>query len=125
VANTLTIKAGVKFTPDNAKQLAVDTGTFSLEVTNTGGDVGAGVTQVIATSDTLLAIPASIATPGYILIKNIDATNYVELNTVAAPANYTIKLEAGEFALFRMAHTAINAKANTASVTVQFWVFEA
>jgi hypothetical protein len=85
--------------------------------------------QVIAVSDSGTQVELSdVAAPGVCLLKNLDATNYVQFGTgTGAPAAYTIKLEAGEFCLFRFGHgeTALYGIANAAPVNVQLYVFTA
>ena len=78
--------------------------------------------QSIGTAEEDIVYCADIATPGYVLIINLDATNYVEIGITTGV--YPIKLKAGEFALYRHNSTAFKAKANTAACLVEFVMIE-
>ena len=52
----------------------------SIEVTVTGNAFSHEV-QVVGTTEEQLAQGADLGTPGYIFIKNLDATNYVEVGS--------------------------------------------
>ena len=90
---------------------------ISVDVT---GDSFTQQTQSIPTSNTALDAGAAIGTQGYIFIKNLDSTNFV---TVGITGSYSMKLLAGEFALFRAAG-AIFALADTASCLVEYIIIE-
>ncbi len=102
-------KGGASISKSDSKLVDVTGDAFSHEV------------QSIPTSNTALVEGAAVGTPGYVYIKNLDATNFV---TVGITASYTIKLLAGEFALFRAA-SAIYALADTASCLVEYVIIEA
>ena len=84
------------------------------------GDAFTKQTQSIPTSNTALDTGAAIGTQGYIFITNLDSTNFV---TVGITGSYSIKLLAGEFALFRAA-AAIFALADTAACLVEVTIIE-
>lgn len=70
------------------------------------------------------AIPlGDVTTPGWFAIKNLDATNYVEIMT-ASGGSVCLKLKAGEFALFRFGVAAPALKANTAIVLVDYLLLQ-
>ena len=95
--------------------------TFAINVTMSGDDYVAG-TQVIGTSNETIAL-ADIGTIGWVLIKNLDSTNFVEIGDDGT--NYTVKLAAGEGCLFRFSGSSINLKADTAACRVKYLVLEA
>ena len=65
-----------------------------------------------------------VATAGYVYIRNIDTTNYVEIGTEASSAFApVIRLLAGEAALFR-AGAVLFAKANTAAVKIDVLILD-
>jgi len=107
--------------------LTVDNGNVQMDksitksVTMTGNVVQNGV-QEIGTSDEQLTVVADVGTYGYILLRNLDSTNYIEVGAITA--QYTAKLSAGEIALFRPAANAIYAKANTAACDLEYWLVE-
>lgn len=79
-------------------------------------------TQSIGTSEEEIAQGADLGTPGYVWVMNLDATNYVEIG--ATTGVYTIKLKAGEMALWRHDSATIYAKANTAAVLIEYIICE-
>ena len=93
--------------------------TANIEV-DVAGDSYVSAVQEIGTTEEVLVEPDALGTPGYVYVRNMDATNYVE---VGITASYTIKLLAGDFALFPAA-AAIYAKANTAACNVEYIIIE-
>jgi hypothetical protein len=86
------------------------------------GSTYSGNTQVIGTATEVLVIAADSVMPGYLFLKNLDATNFVEfdLNTpVSGGTTAFCKLKAGEFAFIPTSRITIYAKADTANVNVQ------
>lgn len=121
MADLLKVRAGIRHTPTLSTQHITDSGLIEITV-SMSGDKMIHQIQEVGTTEEYLAV--GDVTPGFLLIRNLDPTNYVELNTGASPANYTVKVKAGEIALFRMAYTAIKIIANTAACDVEFWLFE-
>ena len=63
-----------------------------------------------------------VATPGLVLLLNLDAANYIEVGADAdAPF---VKLKAGEFALFRAGGATLSAKAHTAACLLEYAILE-
>lgn len=80
-------------------------------------------TQVIGTSHEALVFGADTATLGWSVFTNLDATNYVEIGPVVSATFYPIlKLKAGESSIQRLGSTALYARANTASVSLDMSV---
>ena len=94
---------------------------FNKEITVTGDAFNHDV-QSIGTSEEVLAQGADLGTPGYVLVINLDATNYVEIGSTTGV--YDIKLLAGEPALYRHNSATIYAKANTAACLVEYIIIE-
>ena len=117
MANELRVTTKVNF----SKGGAVVTRSFSQDVTITGDAFTHGV-QSVGTTEEELAQGADVGTPGYVLIKNLDATNYVEVGSTTGV--YDIKLLAGEVALYRHNSGSVFAKSNTASCLVEYIIFE-
>jgi hypothetical protein len=62
-----------------------------------------------------------VATPGYVLMHNLDATNFITVlpdNTGAA----VVKLKPGEYALFRLAAAAPFVQADTAGCNLEYFL---
>ncbi len=78
--------------------------------------------QNIGTADETLAL-GDVATPGFFVACNRDATNYLEIGHTSG--TYSIKLKAGELCAFRVGSamaSAIHAKANTAACDLEYFL---
>ena len=115
MANELRIEAQLEYSKSGVKQNKHDS-TYA----DVSGDSFTHVVQEIGTSDELIVIGSDVATWGYVYLKNLDSTNYVE---VGLTSSYSIKLKAGEVAMFRAA-AALYAQANTAAVDLEIIVIE-
>jgi hypothetical protein len=81
------------------------------------GSVGLQNIQNIGTTDETLTL-GDVATNGFLLIHNLDATNYITFGSDGS--SYPIKLKATEFGLIRFNGAAIHAKANTAACDLEY-----
>ena len=125
MANELSLTFQITYTPTVANISPVVPGLKTDTVSMTGSRAVTGLQRIVITEEAISF--GDVADGGYILIRNIDPTNFVELNQTAAPAKYCIRLNATEFAMFRVGGGAANglvAKADTAICTVQYWLFE-
>lgn len=91
----------------------------TLDVT---GDCLMSCIQEIGTSEEEITQGADLGTPGYVLAKNLDSTNYIEIGSTTGV--YDIKLKAGEFALWRHNSATIYTKANTAACDLEYILIE-
>ncbi len=114
MANELSVTASASETKNGATFSATYTKTITIT-----GDTPVSVVQSIGTSDETLAL-GEIATLGWLIAKNLDATNYLQLGHTSG--TYSIKLKAGEFCSFRVGSgmTAIHALANTGACLLQY-----
>ncbi len=103
-------KGGAKFDKTESDKVSITGDAFNHDV------------QSIGTTEEELAQGADLGTPGYVFVKNLDSTNYVELG--ATTGVYTIKLKAGEIALWRHDSATIYAKANTSAVLCEYIIVE-
>lgn len=113
MASELQIQLSIAFNKSNAALSRSFTAAF-FDVSGT-----AGVANVIAvgTSDETLAL-GDVATPGWLYMKNLDATNFI---TAGADGTlYNIKMKAGEPFLGRWNGAAIHVKANTAQCNMEY-----
>lgn len=122
MANEFTLSGSIAY--DDAE----DT-DFSIAVTNklatittkryTRGKVS------VATTETALDLGTLSAPFGLAMFINRDTTNYVEIRMATGAANDHIRINAGEFALFRFGSdvTAPYAIANTAAVQLEYCVW--
>lgn len=95
-----------------------------LKVTQTTARKVANV-QSITTTHAALAM-GGVTTAGYGFFQNLDATNYIEIGIdVGATFHPTVRLRAGEVAVFRLTTNAPYAKANTATCKLNYEILEA
>jgi hypothetical protein len=121
-ANELTLSGALDFTKSSTRATTRDMGISGLQFTVTGTDCIGPVTQNVGTSAEALDI-GDITTPGYLAIKNLDATNYVTVRMGSTGAD-VVKLKAGEFALFRLASTNPFVLANTSACQILYCLVE-
>lgn len=74
-----------------------------------------------ATTTTAAISLGGISTPGYMFVKNLDATNFVQIGLVTAvtSGNAMFKLLPGEFCFFPTRETTIYVLADTASCVIK------
>jgi len=110
MANEITVTGKIAVTNGNLKY-ASSKGAVSVTQTASGGPTPGYVT--IGTSEESQAF-SELGTLGWVMMENLDATNYVEWGF--ATTVYGGRIEAGEFALFRLnPSTTLYLKANTAA----------
>ncbi|KKM19636.1 hypothetical protein LCGC14_1653560 [marine sediment metagenome] len=78
--------------------------------------------QSVGTSEEELAQGVDLGTPGYVYLKNLDGTNFVEIGSTTGV--YDVKMLAGEIALYRHNSASIFAKADTAACLVEYTIIE-
>ena len=118
MANELTVTAKLSFSKGGAKVNRA----FTIDV-NITGDAFTHEVQSVGTTEEELPQGADLGTPGFILVKNLDSTNYVEVGH--STGVYAAKLLAGEVCLFRLNSGTLYAKANTAACLVEYIIVEA
>jgi hypothetical protein len=124
MANELTVTAGLRFAKGSGDAALSITQNLSNTVDVSGTEAGNSLIQVVGTSAEAMAAPSDVGTQGYVLLRNLDTTNFVTVSTdSAAHANPCVKLKAGEIAVFR-ANGALYLKADTAACRVEFTVIE-
>jgi len=114
MANELSLSGSASETKNGATYSATYTKTVTVS-----GDTPVSTVQSIGTSDETLSL-GEISSLGYLIAKNLDATNYLEIGYTSG--TYAIKLKALEFCIFRVGSgmTAIHAKANTGACLLQY-----
>lgn len=80
---------------------------------------------VVGTSEEVIAT-GDVSTLGWLLMRNLDATNYVDWGPESGGAMVAIgRIEPGEIAMFRLKPgVTIRAQANTASCKIDLRVYE-
>lgn len=96
----------------------------TITVTTTGDHEDGGVQTVGTSEETIVWSGTDLATPGYIWLKNLDITNYIQVGN--STGDYTIRLKAGQIAIFPLddAVTTLYVKANTADCKLRYKVYE-
>lgn len=119
MADELKISAIIGFSKGGAKLVK----ELSDKITITGDSFTHGV-QSIGTSEEEVAQGVDLGTPGYVFAINLDSTNYVEIGSTTGV--YDIKLQAGEFAIWRhnSASAILYAKANSSACLLEYCIFE-
>lgn len=119
----MTLSIALKSTKTGYEVDTSDMGLTGLQFTFTGTDFVKG-TQSIGTTAELIG-KGEITTAGFLVVKNLDATNYVEIAaaTFATTAG-TVKLKAGEVALFRSSSATPYACANTGACIIRYLFLE-
>ena len=120
MANELSLVINLSFSKGGAKV----TRQFSKKVDIAGDAFTHGVQQ-IGTTEEEVAQGSEVGDPGWVLIINLDDTNYIEVG--ALTGEYTVKILKGEFALYRHAleeSSTILAKANSGNVNIEYFIFE-
>jgi len=117
MANEIKMSASLAISTTNFTE-QFSPGTINADLAS---QVGAGGVQAIATSDTEV-VNGSTTDGGVYYVRNLDETNYVEVGSKfgTGTAYYFLKLLPGEFSIGRLSESDIWAKANTATVNLQF-----
>ena len=90
------------------------------------GDDFTNATQVIGNASAEVISLGEIAdTPSFIVIKNLDDTNFISIGGNPAMDNFWIVLSPGEFCAFQPGTTPIYAVADTADVRIHILVTKA
>lgn len=120
MANEISLSGNLSIT----KSGFTGAGGANISITQAGNNNIAAV-QTITTASMLIAI-SGITTPGYLLLKNMDATNFISVGTInpAVAATCQVTLKAGEIAIIPTRIAAWYAIADTASVDLLVVFFE-
>jgi len=117
MAGELSLKCNIQFNKGGAS--VARSGSVVADVT---GDAFTHQIQSIGTAEELLAKSADITTPGYCYIINLDATNFVEFGVTTGV--YSVRVEAGDIALFRLNGVTLYAKADTGACLIEYIIIE-
>mgnify|MGYP007083431918 CR=1 FL=1 len=93
-------------------------GTLFVDLTGTTAVGGAATVTTTAAALTM----GSVSSAGYAYFRNTGPTNFVEIGTGTSPFVPFLKLKAGEAAICRLGTNAPTARANTASVSLQYYI---
>ncbi len=118
MANEITISASLSFSKGGKTASA---GRSGLQDDMTGSNYFQG-TQTIGTSEEALN-KGDIGTPGYIWVRNLDATNFVEIRAGSSAAD-VVKLMPGKMALFYLASSTPYAIADSGACEIEYLILE-
>lgn len=117
MANEITVSASLRYSKNKASaQLST-----SYTATQAGDKYQGGV-QIIGTTEESLQ-KNDVGTIGFIAVRNLDATNYVQFGHTTGV--YDVKVLPGMGAVIPWSGTGVFALANTASVEVEYLIVEA
>lgn len=120
MANELTISESMSF----SKGGVTASHSVSGRQVNVSGTKFTQLIQTIGTSEEALDL-GDVGTPGWCMIENLDATNYVSIRRATGEGNFCKLLPGDPPAAFRLEATAPYAIANTASCAVKITIIEA
>jgi len=117
MANEIKVEASLSFAKGGAASGMRAVGTFTFT-----GTVYDKYETTVTTSEAALKI---IGSGGWCMVRNLDATNYVQLLRATGEAAFA-RIKAGEFSLFRLdaGVTAPRIIANTASVAIEVLILD-
>ena len=118
MANELTVSCSMRFSK-SSREASKSYSGIQIDVS---GTKVTRLEQTIGTDEEALDI-GDIGTAGYIICKNLDDTNYIEIRPGSGAADL-IKLKAGEVAMFRLALNGPYAIADTAACDLEFLLIE-
>ena len=120
MANEKTASISLSASKDGA---SISTGTITKTYDMTGGDMESW-TQVIGTSNEALAFNTTDITGDVdLVVKNLDATNYVEIFNDSGNTHRLSKLSPGQACLLMQVPSAsLYGRANTLSCRIQGWI---
>ncbi len=120
MAQEITTTASISYTKSGVTTLSLSDTSKKFDVT---GVHCVRATQNIGTSIEAIA-KGDISTLGWAYIRNLDATNYVEIFAVSTDTVPFLKLKAGEFFIGRLGCTAPCGKANSSAVNIEYIFLE-
>ena len=96
----------------------------SLSVDQTNGLVSGGV-QTIGTSEETVSISGDLTSYGYMFVRNLDDTNFIEIGPDSTGIVDFIKLLAGEWGIFPIkGGITVKAQADTAACNLEYYVLD-
>ncbi len=117
MANEITVSSTLKYSKNKASA-SLATSYFA----NQTGDKYQGGVQSIATTEESLD-KGDVGTIGFLAVRNMDATNFVSFGHTTGV--YDVKVLAGQGGVIPWNGTSVFAKADTASVEVEYLIIEA
>lgn len=122
--DTLKLTVRAEHTPTDAQQSALDTGLMTQTV-NLAGDIVSGPqSQSIGLVEEQIALPPDIGNDAYLVIRNLDDANFVNLGYTTGV--YPEKIGPGLFKVCQLQGApSIFVLADTADCKIQYWFVNA
>jgi hypothetical protein len=122
MANELSLNSLLTYTKNN---VTVQETINSLLVTVTGNGFNSLAAFTATTAAIAIPLGGSAIPGGWLFIRNLDPTNYIQVLTATGGTVFA-RLLPGEFCLFRLdaTVTAPAVKANVASCSITFCIFD-
>lgn len=122
MADEITVNVKLSVTKGTLVQ-RFEPGALSFDMT--GSVASGGVASIPTTAAGTALNMGSVTTAGWTYLRNTDANNYVEVGVQVAGTFYpSVKLKAGEAGVVRLGTNAPYARANTAAVNLQYFIFQ-
>ena len=112
MANEITVNSSIYASKNGATLSQSSSKTIDMS-----GDQMLANIQIVGTAAEAIVL-GDVSTIGYLMLKNTDSTNYVEIAGEVGITNFVQKILAGEFILLKPEVATIYAKANTAAVNL-------
>lgn len=122
MANELTLSMGLSYEKGNVQAFSRE---IAEKLVTVSGDPLIHHIQEIGTSEEALILGGLSQPLGWFWAKNLDDSNYVEIRSGTGASNDIVRLNAGEFCLFRWGSdiSAPYAIANTAAVDLEYAIW--
>lgn len=120
MANELTISGSMSF----SKGGVTTSKSYTGKTVTVSGTKYTKIVQTIGTSEEALDL-GDVGTPGYCIIENLDATNFVSIRRATGEGNFLKILGGKAVGPLMLAATAPYAIADTANVAIELTLVEA
>jgi hypothetical protein len=114
MANEITVTCSLSASKGGA---TVSSGTATASITMTGIDM-AQFTQTITDVEAAIEIPAGLATIGFLMVKNLSATDWVEIYYTTATVTDAMKIPAGGANIMSPVKTTVFGKCDSAKTAL-------
>ena len=116
-----TIGAGLNWNYSDSSSGDSDSRNLAMQLSPSGANCISGTPSIGTTEETLAL--GDVTSVGLVVIKNLDATNYVEYGTVTGQRGS--KISPGGLAVFEAKNNNVFIKADTAACRIRYWIYSA
>jgi hypothetical protein len=119
MANEISVSVWLSVSKHGASNAGAGSRTLTM-----AGDQMINNVQIISSVAPEAVVLGDVGTIGYVFLKNLDSTNYVEIDSVNTLDNWPQRLLPGEFILLKPEGITMYALANDAPVNLQVLAVE-